>query len=120
MYDSKRLSQELCDILNDENVWIEYSIVSLWESEIKYQKHPEEFEFTASNIQYDANNAGYHLIGLEPSHIFTLGSLQNDTDIKHNDPFDKMLIAQAKSEGMLFVTHDKRLLAYNEPCVKYY
>ena len=119
MYDSSRLPQELIRILKDESVWIEYSIVSLWESEIKHLKHPESFEFTASNVLYDAQNAGYHMVDIDPSHIFALGSLKS-TGTDHKDPFDRMLIAQAKSENMLFVTHDKRLTAYDEPCVKYF
>ena len=117
MYDSSRLPQELIRILKDESVWIEYSIVSLWESEIKHLKHPESFEFTASNVLYDAQNAGYHMVDIDPAHIFALGSLRS-TATDHKDPFDRMLIAQAKSENMLFVTHDKRLAAYDEPCVR--
>lgn len=120
MYDSSRLPEKLTEILKDENVWIEYSIVSLWESEIKHLKHPDSFEFTASDVLYDAQNAGYHMIGVEPLHIFTLGSLNDHSDSGHKDPFDKMLIAQAKSENMLFATHDKRPTVYNEPCVRYF
>jgi len=118
MYDSSRLPEELIRILEDENVWIEYSIVSLWESEIKHLKHPESFEFTASDMLYDAQNSGYHMIDLDPAHIFTLGSLKDCSDSGHKDPFDRMLIAQAKAENMLLVTHDKRLTLYGEPCVK--
>ena len=36
----------------------------------------------------------------------------------HNDPFDKMLIAQAKTEGMIFLTHDHLLKDYGEGCVR--
>ena len=32
----------------------------------------------------------------------------------HKDPFDRMLIAQAKSEGMFFMTHDSLIPNYNE------
>lgn len=36
----------------------------------------------------------------------------------HNDPFDRMLIAQAKAEGMTFLTHDHLLKDYDENCVR--
>ena len=36
----------------------------------------------------------------------------------HNDPFDRMLIAQAKTEGMAFLTHDHLLKNYREDCVR--
>ena len=120
LYDSSTLRDELIDLLQDELVEICYSAVSLWEIEIKHKKYPETFSFTAADIQYDAQSAGYHSIELEPGHTFVLGSLEDEGNTGHKDPFDRMLIAQAKSENMLFVTHDKRLLTYNEPCVKYY
>jgi len=31
----------------------------------------------------------------------------------HDDPFDRMLIAQAQSEGLILVTADRRLRAYH-------
>jgi PIN domain nuclease of toxin-antitoxin system len=31
----------------------------------------------------------------------------------HRDPFDRMLVAQAASEGMQLVTHDRALAAYS-------
>ena len=33
----------------------------------------------------------------------------------HADPFDRMLVAQAISEGLTLVTHDRRLEAYEAP-----
>ncbi len=30
----------------------------------------------------------------------------------HSDPFDRLLVAQAKLEGFTLVTHDKRLKSY--------
>lgn len=120
LYDSSRLPEDLIRILQDGNVWIEYSIVSLWECEIKHLKHPDAFEFTAADIIYDAQNAGYHMVDVVPPHVFALGSLINEGDAGHKDPFDRMLVAQAKSENMLLATHNKRLIGYNEPCVRYF
>lgn len=31
----------------------------------------------------------------------------------HNDPFDRMLLAQAKTEGITLVTHDRQLEGYD-------
>ena len=120
MYDSSRLPGELLTLLTDENVWIEYSIVSLWEIEIKHYKHPESFEFTASDVYYDALNSGFQMTDIEPKHVFTLGGLADESVTGHKDPFDRMLIAQAKSENMLLVTHDKRLKTYDESCIRYF
>ena len=35
----------------------------------------------------------------------------------HKDPFDRLLICQAKSENMLFLTHDELIPFYNESCI---
>lgn len=35
----------------------------------------------------------------------------------HNDLFDRMMIAQAKADGLKFVTHDYKISFYEEPCV---
>lgn len=36
---------------------------------------------------------------------------------KHNDPFDRMLLAQAKYEGLKLITHDSLIPYYGESCV---
>ena len=36
---------------------------------------------------------------------------------RHRDPFDKILLAQAKSEEMAFLTHDGMMMYYNENCI---
>ena len=38
---------------------------------------------------------------------------------QHNDPFDRIMVAQAKSEEMYFYTHDALLPFYNEKCIVY-
>ena len=35
----------------------------------------------------------------------------------HGDPFDRMLIAQAKAENMSFLTHDSLMPYYKEKCI---
>ena len=37
--------------------------------------------------------------------------------LHHRDPFDRLLIAQARAEGLTLVTADKRILAYDVPTV---
>ena len=35
----------------------------------------------------------------------------------HKDPFDWLLLSQAKHEQMRFITHDSMLKHYNEKCI---
>jgi len=36
----------------------------------------------------------------------------------HNDPFDRLLIAQAKVEGLMLVTHDEQIKKYDVPIIE--
>ena len=36
---------------------------------------------------------------------------------EHHDPFDRLLISQAKADGLTFITHDSLIPFYNETCV---
>lgn len=45
------------------------------------------------------------------SHALAAGSLPRH----HDDPFDRMLIAQARLEGLILVTQDKVIRCYDVP-----
>jgi PIN domain nuclease of toxin-antitoxin system len=50
----------------------------------------------------------FELLPLALSHILGLASLPDH----HKDPFDRMLIAQAISEGLILISHDPRVAQY--------
>lgn len=51
-------------------------------------------------------------------HVGELESLVWPKDVpQHKDPFDRILLAQAKSKGMKFMTHDILIPYYNESFV---
>ncbi len=54
----------------------------------------------------------------EKNEVFLLKTLsRSDGAPKHNDPFDRMLLAQAKYEDLKFLTHDSQFPYYGEKCV---
>jgi PIN domain nuclease of toxin-antitoxin system len=54
--------------------------------------------------------------GLEQLPItFEHGAEAGRLPLHHRDPFDRMLIAQARLEGLTLVTADARLSAYDVP-----
>lgn len=119
LYDSEKLPKDIITVLEDEDSDIEYSIVSLWELEIKHDKYGEEFTISAEDVHRDAQVAGLHMMKLEPEHISTLGRL-NKPKKKHKDPFDRMLIAQSKWNNVYLLTHDRVLTLYEEESVQYF
>ena len=57
-------------------------------------------------------------MGIKNEHIYTIKTLVYPENApKYNDPFDRLLLSQAKAEQLLFLTHDKKLSYYNEKCV---
>lgn len=117
LLDDPRLSEKARSFLLDEKNTIYYSSLSLWEVELKHLRHPEQMSVNAQNVSVYARASGFHLLNLRENHIFTLPTLQRAVNAKlHNDPFDRLLICQAKYEKMTFLTHDALLKDYNEPC----
>ena len=63
-------------------------------------------------------DTGFTRLPIEKEHIFLLKTLSRPGDAqKHNDPFDRMLIAQAKFEDLMLLTHDSQFPYYGEKCV---
>ena len=118
LLDDPKLSKSARELLENEENIICYSILSLWEIELKRLQRPEQMNFNAQTIRDYAHASGYCLLNLREKHIFMLYTLQYSVNAKpHKDPFDRLLICQAKSENMSLLTHDALLKNYNELCV---
>jgi PIN domain nuclease of toxin-antitoxin system len=52
---------------------------------------------------------GVRLLGLSPDHCLAVASLP----LHHRDPFDRLLVAQARQDGFTLVTADERIHAYD-------
>lgn len=114
-----QLSKEAYRIINDTENSIFYSVVSIWEVMIKQMKSPTRIPFSGVELAEYCKKAGFIHLSMIQEHAFLLSSLKRDEQApSHNDPFDRIFIAQAKAENLLFLTHDKTLKYYNESCVK--
>ncbi len=62
---------------------------------------------------------GLKVLNVKPEHCIELKTLfyAENAPKPQKDPFDRMLICQAKAENMLLMTHDGLIPFYNEPCV---
>lgn len=52
---------------------------------------------------------GVRLLGLSPDHCLAVASLP----LHHRDPFDRLLVAQARQDKFTLVTADERIHAYD-------
>ena len=106
-------------ILRKENT-IYYSVVSLWEVSARHALPPDHLTFSGEELAAFCSKAGYYPLEMKERHVFALETLVRKEDApRHQDPFSRMLIAQAKAENCLFLTHDALLAAYDEKCILY-
>lgn len=117
--DDERLSTDARTIILDRNNIIYYSLVSMWEIAIKNFKNPKKCPYNEIKIANYCDKAGYEAVNISLSHISQLRKLRimTEKELNNNDPFDRLLLAQAKTEGMLLLTHDCNFDNYNEPCI---
>ena len=116
LMDFSKLPEKARKIINDVNNEIYYSIISLWEIELKRVNNPVIFPYTAEVIEKICHEkTDFHLLQLTQESIYQLDKLQRPESVpRHKDPFDRMLICQALAKrDMLFLTHDSLLGDYN-------
>lgn len=114
----ERLSEKARKLIENVDNEIFYSIISLWEVELKRIAHPDVMPVSAQQVADYCQQSGFQSLMLKEKHIYTLTGLKREeTAPPHKDPFDRILICQASTENMMFVTHDSLMLGYNEPCI---
>lgn len=113
-----RLSEKAKNLILDPDNVIYYSSISIWEVSIKHARHPENITFSGKALSQYCQEAGFLPVDVRDKHIYTLETITRAENApKHHDPFDKMLVAQAKAENLSFLTHDSLIPYYNETCI---
>ena len=116
--DSKRLSEDVRAILENADNTVYYSMASVWEVAFKRKIHPEQMPMDEEVFVSLCEETGLERLDIRLPHVFALkGLTRQENAPRHNDPFDRLLLAQAKSEGFRFMTHDSLIADYNEACV---
>jgi PIN domain nuclease of toxin-antitoxin system len=108
---TRLLSARATALMMDGDNKVLVSAVSAYEIEYKRRRDP-----LLSALPADLDEAvaaqGFEWLALHPRHAVAAGRLPR----LHGDPFDRMLAAQALSEGATLLTRDP-LLAANGPVV---
>ncbi|QDC26683.1 type II toxin-antitoxin system VapC family toxin [Georgenia yuyongxinii] len=97
-------------LLEDTTQQVSFSVVSLWEIVIKAGPDRRDFNVDPEAVRTYARLAGLGEVVVTGAHVLRVRSLQP----LHNDPFDRLLVAQALEEGVELLTVDKAVLAYGE------
>jgi PIN domain nuclease of toxin-antitoxin system len=85
------------------------SIATLWEMGIKYSLDKLELKAELKKIFEIFFDSGLSLLSISPDHILTYTTLP----YHHRDPFDRLIIAQAKHEGLNIISKDSEFKKYD-------
>jgi PIN domain nuclease of toxin-antitoxin system len=109
--DDPKLPAEARVAVENPEVTPYFSVVSIWEIVIKNALGRSDFKVDARVLRRELIDAGYEELQVKGQHALEVEQLP----LIHHDPFDRLLIAQAISEGIFLMTHDNAIAQYSGP-----
>ena len=109
--DVERLSEETHATIADPHNDVFVSAITGWEIEVKRAKGRL---VAPDNLSVLVEEKGFTHLPLTFQHAEQAGRLP----MHHRDPFDRFLIAQAQTEGLILVTQDGHIRQYDVPTMK--
>ena len=110
--DPALLSQDAQSVINEADNRVIASIASVWEIAIKATLGKLE---APEDLEEMIEDSGFELMSITYPHAWAVKELPLE---KHKDPFDRLLVAQAKVEGLTLITRDENLKQYGIPIVE--
>jgi PIN domain nuclease of toxin-antitoxin system len=110
--DDPKLRVDIRETIADPTHDVAVSVASIWEAAIKRALGKLRFE---TPILLDTlSRGGTRVVPITAEHALAAGDLPRH----HDDPFDRMLVAQALTEGLILISRDSRLRAYEVAIVE--
>ena len=111
MEENKKLPAEIKSIIDDpfNNIFI--SVITPWEIVIKIKT--KKLKVPKNYASYVLNGI-FKLLPIEISHVLEVEKLP----YIHKDPFDRILISQAKIEDLTLITSDQKIFKYKVSMIK--
>jgi PIN domain nuclease of toxin-antitoxin system len=110
-FQSVRLPDAAHAIMMEPRHQLWFSAASIWEVSIKRALNRPDFRVDPGVLRAGLLSNGYQELPIESRHCLALSALP----ALHSDPFDRLLLAQAITEGLIFLTADNALAAYGGP-----
>ncbi|MCG2754977.1 MAG: type II toxin-antitoxin system VapC family toxin [Desulfobacteraceae bacterium] len=109
--DDPNLSRQARTAIADGRNLVFISAAVIWEIQIKYAlgklKIPANFREVLEQQEFEP-------LDITMEHAYTVADLPPH----HSDPFDRMLVAQAKVEGLTIITRDNHIKKYKISLIK--
>ena len=106
----ERLSSKARALLLAPDNQLLFSAASLWEISIKNSLERADFKVDPRRLWRMLLVNGYRELPVTSEHTVAV----NELPPLHKDPFDRILVAQARVEGLLLLTVDKAVAKYGE------
>lgn len=107
---SDRLPAQAQLLIEDPDRPCVFSVVSLWEIVVKNAIGRADFSVDPRALRNGLLANGYVELDVRAQHALALA----DLPALHRDPFDRMLVAQARAEGMTLLTVDHQVADYGD------
>jgi PIN domain nuclease of toxin-antitoxin system len=111
--ESERLGAQAKGLIEDPDNVPVASVISIWEVAIKWSRKrgaPGDMPLSGSDFADALAQAGIEVLASTSAHSVALDALPPP----HGDPFDRLLLATARAEGMILLTRDARLAEYGD------
>jgi PIN domain nuclease of toxin-antitoxin system len=111
MQEDRKISEPAARALERSGVRLFVSVVSIWE--ILTKRHAGKL---LSSVDPDSivgdicSQPAWRILSLDADHLRSLNAIARFSD--HTDPFDRMLIAQARHGGFRMITADSQFSRY--------
>jgi PIN domain nuclease of toxin-antitoxin system len=112
--DSPKLSQKARELIESPKTTIWISVASFWEIAIKYSLGRGDMPISSQQAMSYFRESGYRFLAVEAEHAVAVEELPTH----HQDPFDRILVAQALVEPMRLMTHDSLVALYSDTIIK--
>lgn len=110
-FEPERLSTATHDLLDDPAATLTVSAASVWEIAIKAAQGRPNFTVDADGLRSRLLSGGWTELPVSGEH----GIAAAELPMIHRDPFDRVLIAQARVEGAVLLTADRTVAKYGSP-----
>lgn len=104
----EKLSAKARSLLSSPENTLLFSAASIWEIVIKLGLGREDFKVDPHLLRKMMVLHGYIELSVTAEHALRVDTLP----LLHKDPFDRILIAQAKTEGITLLSADANVLQY--------
>ncbi|HAT1681616.1 TPA: type II toxin-antitoxin system VapC family toxin [Klebsiella oxytoca] len=106
-YEPEKLKDDVVNLLEDTDKTLCFSVASIWEVVIKSNLNKVDFSIDPGQFRDGLFGAGLIETPIKSEHTLVISNLPEKL---HKDPFDRLIVAQAKHIKIPLITSDRKLI----------